>query len=327
MNGNFLFFPSFLSELKHTINKTAEDTIKVFSLCFAMVLFTEVRIKFSFSLTHSLMQQKLWEHARAFSPALTDDQVLRSGLGISGAPSHLILTATPQSLSISSFLKTRELGRRMPGEPSRHHEVAGWSQRAARRPAACPGCTQRREPGTLAQPRRGRRLQGQDGAPGATQGHRGPVRRGRGRGGEQPGKQSQHRAHPHRFHPQTSHFQISRQRSASQNQLLHHFLAITCLLTYALFSLLLFTFPIGTTDLSTAVSSAPSMCPLQSQFLKIFAEHTNDCNVASSITETCQGTGQPLSLQGTRGVMGALVEELSQVLKDLEKGFSRKTQA
>ena len=78
MNGNFLFFPSFLSELKHTINKTAEDTIKVFSLCFAMVLFTEVRIKFSFSLTHSLMQQKPWDHAIAFSPALTDD---RAALG------------------------------------------------------------------------------------------------------------------------------------------------------------------------------------------------------------------------------------------------------
>lgn len=49
-------------------------------------------------------------------------------------------------------------------------------------------------------------------------------------------------------------------------------------------------------DLSTVVvSSAPSLCLLQSQFLKIFAEHTNDCNVASSITETCQRTGQTLS--------------------------------
>ena len=70
VNGNFLFSPSFLSKLKHTITKTAEDTIKVFSLCFAMVLFTEVRIKFSFSLTHSLMQQNPWEHASAFSPHL-----------------------------------------------------------------------------------------------------------------------------------------------------------------------------------------------------------------------------------------------------------------
>ena len=72
--------------------------------------------------------------------------MLGSGLGISGTLSHLILTATPQSLSISSFLKTRELGRSMPGEPSRHHEVAGWSRRAERWPAACPGCAQRREP-------------------------------------------------------------------------------------------------------------------------------------------------------------------------------------
>ena len=154
------------------------------------------------------MQQKPWDHAIAFSPALTDDQVLRSGLGISGALSHLILTATPQSLSISSFLKTRELGRRMPGEPSRHHEVAGWSRRAARRPAACPGCTQRREPGTLARPGEAAGCRARAGHQGP---HRvtelgGPVRRGRGRGGEQPGKQSQHRAQPHRFHPQTSHF-------------------------------------------------------------------------------------------------------------------------
>ena len=119
------FFPFFLSKFKHAINKTTEDTIKVFSFSFAIVLFTKVRIKFSFSLTHSMRQQKPREHTRAFSPGLKDDQVLGTGLGSSGAFSHLILTATPQSLSISSFLKTRELGRRMLGEPSRHHKVAG----------------------------------------------------------------------------------------------------------------------------------------------------------------------------------------------------------
>lgn len=65
------------------------------------------------------------------------------------------------------------------------------------------------------------------------------------------------------------------------------------------------------TDLPTAVSSAPSICLLPSQFFNIFAEHANECNVAGSVTETRQGTGQPLSLQGTRAVTGALKEELS----------------
>ena len=135
--------------------------------------------------------------------------MLGSGLGISGTLSHLILTATPQSLSISSFLKTRELGRSMPGEPSRHHEVAGWSRRAERWPAACPGCAQRREAGTLAQPRRGPQAAG----PGrGTRGHTGSQSSEGGSGGVGGGEgNSQVNSHntgltPHRFHPQTSHF-------------------------------------------------------------------------------------------------------------------------
>ena len=224
MNGSSLF-PSFLSKFKHAINKTTEDTIKVFSFSFAIVLFTKVRIKISFSLTHSMRQQKPQEHTRAFSPGLKDDQVLGTGLGISGVFSHLILTATPQSLSISSFLKTRELGRRMPGE-SRRLETVSWAP-AGSLPLLHtePGA---RNPGPA-------QSTAASGVPHGVTGLGGPVRRG-GWGREQPGKQSQHRAHPPSLPtPKLLTFQILRQRAASQNQSLHHFFASTYLLSYVLF--------------------------------------------------------------------------------------------
>lgn len=114
-----------------------------------MVLFTEVRIKFSFSLIHSLMRQKPWEHTRALSPALTDDP----GAGHRARNFRRVFSFNPDSNStkpyISSFLKSRELGRRMPGEPSRHLKVAGWSRQPG------PGALSAGSPEPWARPQRG----------------------------------------------------------------------------------------------------------------------------------------------------------------------------
>lgn len=131
------FFPSFLSKFKHTVNKTTEDTIKVFSFSSAIVLFTEVRIKFSSSLTHSMRQQRPREHTRAFSPGLKDDQVLGTGLRVSGAFSHLILTATPQSLGIRPGNWVAECRESLPGIT--RQQAGDGALSAGRQPAPAAG--------------------------------------------------------------------------------------------------------------------------------------------------------------------------------------------